>query len=62
MPYKGERRFNMRMPGELYTLLLTRAKEHERSLNGEIVYSLLLIAKLDEAERRAVEALLAYGD
>ena len=53
----------MRMPGDLYERLVVRAKEHERSLNGEIVYSLLLIAKLDEAERKAKAELLSYdGD
>jgi hypothetical protein len=37
---KGERRISLRFPLDVLAAIRTRAKQHERSCNGEVVWAL----------------------
>lgn len=49
MPYHGERRVGLRLPGPLHDRLAELAKRDDRSLNEELVYLLKLAAAVQTA-------------
>lgn len=61
VPYPDEKRQTTRYPGKLYKQLQQMAKRDHRSVNGEIVWLLLLAIEWRTSLTSAMERFEQYG-